>query len=574
MPASEGKRNSGGGSGSEVDIDALRVSQCIKNLIRGVEDESHPYESRSEEVFAVLIAMAAEGHTDEEMAAVMAGEIGQHIRDQSNPNKYLARQIAKAREAAADKDIARLNENHALVIVGDKTAILKEQPDGGVMFLSHVGFDNWLKNRHVVRDGKQISLAKYWLSHSQRRQYEGLVFAPGRDVPGHYNLWKGFSVKPQPGDCSKFLAHIKENVCLNDSELFGWVIGWFAHMVQKPDEKIGTALVLRGKQGTGKTIIGKVIRSLLGSHYTAVADPRYITGRFNSHLASCLLLHADEGFWAGDHAAEGKLKDLVTGDQHLIEYKGKEPIKVKNYTRLFVTGNPHWLVPAGYEERRFAVLDVGEDHMQDHAYFQAIDEEMNNGGREALLDYLLRFDLGKVNLRTIPKTSALLDQKVESLSGEQSWWLDMLTNGVLPRGCESGKNCPVRTLHNSYIEHAGRTGIRRRASETQIGTFLHRHTPGLRRHRVSCSIRRPGSGVATPTRDYAYEFPPLAECRAAFENLIQQKIDWPEQRDWLVEGRASVDDEFAAPHDTEGLFKFPGAPHTPTRGAPYPDWLN
>jgi hypothetical protein len=29
-----------------------------------------------------------------------------------------------------------------------------------------------------------------------------------------------------------------------------------------------------------------------------------------------------------------------------------------------------------------------------------------------------------------------------------------------------------------------------------------------------------------------YEFPPLAECRAAFERQIQQKIDWPEQEDW------------------------------------------
>jgi hypothetical protein len=62
--------------------------------------------------------------------------------------------------------------------------------------------------------------------------------------------------------------------------------------------------------------------------------PRYITGRFNSHLADCLLLHADEAFWAGDHAAEGKLKDLVTGHDHFIEYKGKEPVRVQNFVRL------------------------------------------------------------------------------------------------------------------------------------------------------------------------------------------------------------------------------------------------
>jgi hypothetical protein len=136
-------------------------------------------------------------------------------------------------------------------------------------------------------------------------------------------------------------------------------------------------------------------------------DPRYVTGRFNSHLVLALLLPADEGFWAGDHAAEGKIKDLVTGDFHFIEFKGREPIKIRNYVRLLVTGNPDWLVPAGMEERRFAVFDVGEDHMQDHAYFAAIEKQMNEAGREALLDYLLGFDLSTVYLPQIPKAARL-----------------------------------------------------------------------------------------------------------------------------------------------------------------------
>jgi hypothetical protein len=77
-------------------------------------------------------------------------------------------------------------------------------------------------------------------------------------------------------------------------------------------------------------------------------------------------LHADQAFWTGDRAAEGRLKDLVTGHRQPIEFKGKESIWVDNYVRLFVTGNQHWIVLAGFEERRFPLLDVGEDHMQDH----------------------------------------------------------------------------------------------------------------------------------------------------------------------------------------------------------------
>ena len=120
--------------------------------------------------------------------------------------------------------------------------------------------------------------------------------------------------------------------------------------------------------------------ALLGVHYIPVSDPRYVTGRFNKHMLSCLLMCADEGFWAGDKAAEGKIRDLVTGKHHPIELKGKEPQWVENHFRLLVLGNEDWIVPASMKERRFATLDVGADHIRDHAYFAAIDEEMNEGG--------------------------------------------------------------------------------------------------------------------------------------------------------------------------------------------------
>jgi hypothetical protein len=287
-------------------------------------------------------------------------------------------------------------------------------------------------------------------------------------------------------------------------------------------------VVIRGKMGTGKTIIGKIIGSLLGDHYVVVSDPRYVTGRFNSLLVSCLLLHADEGFWAGDRAAEGKLKDLVTGDEHFIELKGKEPIKVRNFIRLLVTGNPDWIVPAGMEERRFAVFDCGEDHIQDHSYFAAMEQEMDNGGREALLDYLLRYDLSKVDLRTIPKTDALLDQKVASLPPEKGWWLDMLQNGRLPSGCSGVSECPASLLFDHYIRHANKTGVRRRSIETQIGIFLKRVVPDLHKYEG----RDKGYGGRNEVVPI-YRFPRLGKCREKFASIMQHSFDWDEPFEWL-----------------------------------------
>ena len=201
--------------------------------------------------------------------------------------------------------------------------------------------------------------------------------------------------------------------------------------------------------------------------------------------------------------------------------------------RLLVTGNPEWLVPAGFEERRFATLDIGEARIQDAEYFAAIDAEMDNGGREALLDFLLHFDLTSVDLRAIPKTSALLDQKLSSLSPEHGWWLDTLARGELPWGVEEPARCPAFRLFDRYVRHASRHGARRRAIETQLGRFLHKHVPGLVKSEGSY-MHWKGFEMIYAT-GAVYAFPPLAECREAFAKMLQQKFKWVEKDGWSVE---------------------------------------
>jgi hypothetical protein len=535
-----------------VDIDALPVSPRIRNMIRtgeDTEDDALFADKRSERAFAVLIAMAGAGCDVGTMAAVMLDAklpIGAHVRDQRNPAEYLQRQIAKARECALHPAVAELNERYALVIAGCRATVLDEYDDAegrqALRLLPLDTFKCWYKNRTVRVGDKDVNLAELWLRHPRRRQYSDVVFAPARETPGMYNLWRGLAVKAVPGDCSKFLDHLRNNICRGNEEHFRWVVAWFAQMMQKPAEKCGTSLVLRGKQGTGKTKVGEVMGSLLGNHYTKVSEPRYITGRFNSHLVACILLFADEGFWAGDQAAEGKLKDLVTGHDQLIEFKGKEPFRVRNYVRLFVGSNENWVVPAGLEERRFAVLDVGEEHMQDGPYFAAIDEEMDNGGREALLDYLMRFDLKTVDLRSIPKTAALAEQKVNSLDPEQTWWLDVLSRGELPWGCDRPNECPTAQLTDRYVLHAQRAGARRRSSEVKLGMFLRNWAPGLVRDRDG-SWTVGTNHIFGPT----YTFPSLAICRKEFEKRAQLTPRWSDvdgdEAEWRPEPGAGGGDD-------------------------------
>jgi hypothetical protein len=447
--------------------------------------------------------------------------------------------------------IAELNKTYAVIRVVNRAAILNEHLDaeGRPTFslLSPDGFKLLLANRTADipgtdKDGNdvmiKVPLAPYWIKHRQRRQHEGIAFSPQGAPPGYFNLWNGFAVQPnQVGSCELFKQHLLDNVCDGRDDWYSWVFGWFADIFQNPASKCETALGLRGDEGVGKTIVGETFGHLLGLHYCQVADPRYVTGRFNAHLVRSLLFHCDEAFWAGDKTAEGKIKDLISGKRHPIELKGFEAFWVPNYVRVFVNGNADWIMPAGKGARRPTVLDVADTHKEDTRYFAAIVKELRSGGYERLLHELLNFDLSSVDIRHTLKTEAGLDQKIASLSAEDGWWLDILRTGQLPHLTSDAKPgvCPGQILFDHYIEHAAKQGVRRRAIETALSKFLLRIVPRLKTYPATYTIKDADNfSPAIKDRGAIYAFPSLKECRDHFAGGLHQSMEWPSPTDWTT----------------------------------------
>ncbi len=135
---------------------------------------------------------------------------------------------------------------------------------------------------------KLRSKAQIWIKSPHRRIFHDIVFNPKR--VGHYddkyNIWKGFAVEPIQGDCSLCWAHVKEIICNGKEAHYQYVRKWLAHLIQKP-WVIFTALVLRGKQGTGKGSFVEPIGKIFGSHYAPLANLDRILGRFNSSSKKC-----------------------------------------------------------------------------------------------------------------------------------------------------------------------------------------------------------------------------------------------------------------------------------------------
>ena len=436
-------------------VESLRVSQETRGLIIG----GVPKGQRSEAGMSVINALLGADYDDKtvffifnhyaigdkyrnDVGATKAEWLGAEIR---RSRQYLGRQqntprpavVAQPAQAALEDVIKELNKKHAVIMLGGKCQVLNEvydpvfnRPD--VTFSSTNDFRSFYANKKITVDPERapVSVAKLWWESPHRREYKGLVFNPEGEVEGYYNLYRGLAIEPKTGDWSLFKEHIHKVIANGDADRSKYIVAWMAQLVQQPGgERPGIAIVLRGKQGTGKGCFVTQFGKIFGSHFLHITHQDQLTGKFNNHLKNALLVFCDEGFWAGNKQAEAPLKAMITEEQIMVEPKGKDAFAVKNHIRLMAASNNAWVVPAGLEERRFFVLDVSDRHMRDRDYFQKLYQQMDSGGREAMLYDLLRYDFSGIDLRTFPRTEALMDQIVSSMSPVQKFWFERLIQG-------------------------------------------------------------------------------------------------------------------------------------------------
>jgi hypothetical protein len=468
--------------------------------------------------------------------------ISGHVLDQPRAEKYALRQIERAHEHAIDPDLRALNERFAVVTnFGGKCRIIEEVYDerlrrGTLTTLSFEDMRNaFLNQQKALGNDEFMPLAEWWLRNANRRQYDRIVFQPNEDeeINGCYNLWRGFGFDPAPGECGLFLDHIRNVLCGGDEAIYLYVLRWMARAVQRPGEAGQVAMVLKGRMGTGKSFFAKTFGRLFGRHYLAVSDSKRLVSNFNSHLRDCVVLFADEAFYAGDKKHESILKALITEDTLAIEAKGKDIEMGANCLHVIMASNEDWAVPAAMDDRRFLVLDVTDERRNAHNYFQNIQKQLDEGGYAALLDLLMKLDITKFNVRERPETSALATEKEMSLGPVESYWYECLRNGSLgllgARNDDWPKLVPRVQL---YDEVRRRSGNHFKMSNIALASiFSKKLLPRAWRDvRISGRVtwRDAQNNERTATNPIAYEIGSLAACRKHWEKRYGAPANpWP-----------------------------------------------
>jgi hypothetical protein len=474
--------------------------------------------------------------------------ISDSVIERPDWDRYARRQIERSIQNAIDPDLQKFNDRYAVILhYGNKCRIhheyFDEPTDSMVSVFTDVtsfkqGYCNQIKTT-MSDNGKPRfeKLGDWWFNNAQRRQYERVVFYPGKTIPNCLNLWKGYACESNPlGCCDLFLSHLKDIVCGGVDEYYDYFIKWLANLVQYPATAGQVAIVLRGAQGVGKGIIGKIIGSLFGRHYKYVSDPKHLIGSFNAHLRDCVFLFADEAFFAGDKKHESNLKAIITENIRTIEAKGVDAEQAPNFLHIMMASNSEWVVPAGADDRRFFVLDVKDTYKQNPEYFSPIFDQLAKDGKEKLLHHLMTMDLTDFDVRKAPKTDALKEQKSYSYSVEQAWWLTKLDQGsVYGEGIWPDRVMKMR-LYTDYLDTCESMRVYRPMNQIAFGRMFIRLTGGLVDATKLLFIQTDDG------RKTAYELPKLAELREAWDR-IYAPYDWPKEPD-IMEIIQQEDDQF------------------------------
>lgn len=445
------------------------------------------------------------------------------VIDKLNDVSQEKEDLEAAPDTEKDAIVEELNLKHAFVHT-DASYILTEKPHAflrGVMDFvleSRQSFLHAYENQKV--DSKNTK-AHIWLSHPLRRSFpNGITFEPSTTghTNGFYNLWGGFAYSPKQGSCELFKAHIQNVICSGNSSYFEYVWKWCAYVFQHPD-RVHTALLLMGSQGTGKGVFVKALGALFGKHFIHLDSVERLVGNFNFHMKNAVLVFADEAVWGGNRKDVGRLKAMITEELALIEPKGKDSIPIRNFRHFIFSSNEDWPVHLDRDDRRFFVLKVSDGHKEDFNYFEGIAEELRNGGYSALLHELLNTDIVGYDPRQMPFNIDSFSVKLKSAPTSEQYLFEALRAGcfdignVSPSGEFPNGTILKSSLYTDYSCWCSRQGLKPEMQESFSKALL-RTIPEVDTARSrQCSDNK--------SRKYVYIFPNLDESRKGFEKIFK-----------------------------------------------------
>jgi phage/plasmid-associated DNA primase len=147
-------------------------------------------------------------------------------------------------------------------------------------------------------------------------------------------------------------------LCNDSEESYSWMNKRIAHALTKPTDRVPTAIILQGAQGSGKNTFTDFILRPLFQYNTKIITQRDIDMNFDSHyMFQTQLVIANEVINVENKfTLPNKLKTYISEDSIMINPKGRDARQVENYTFFVFTTNEISPIKLDKDNRRYTVI--------------------------------------------------------------------------------------------------------------------------------------------------------------------------------------------------------------------------
>ena len=255
-----------------------------------------------------------------------------------------------------------------------------------------------------------------------------------------YNKWIGFKkeiiqapkIDHPEKYCPMVLRLLWQYGVSEYKEQYDLLLNYMAHMVQKPWEKPGWAVLLHGKEGSGKDTIARILGKMI--HHTQwieIGDHEFKDRHFNDWRNGRLLVNVTEftGLPTKDTA---HVYQIIEAPEARISTKYLPTYTTKSIERVILTSNNPEAIKAKADTRRFFVPTFNDEMGMDHGdneerkaykrnYWNTLYAEIGTNDVSiitpaiiAFYQHLLARDISSFNVKDPKLETHALEEMIES----------------------------------------------------------------------------------------------------------------------------------------------------------------
>jgi hypothetical protein len=329
---------------------------------------------------------------------------------------------------------------------------------------------------------KKTPFIDWWITQQDLREYDGFDFIPENKITDKLQYWDGISEenfnsfrgyskkcflkrplsKDEKMEKLEPWLEIVHELCGGVKEHTDAYLNYLAHMIQKPNEKVPVAFVIKSAQGVGKNMTLEPIGKILNEYFISSGNIDDFVGDYANGFFQKILVNLNEcqmtkkGF---DY--EGRIKAFITEDTSSLNEKHEKRRTVRNIARLIIfTNKPNPLaMDVKTINRRFFVFQSTEEFlgMEDEFWTERLELFSSDEFVAILYDFLNTRDISNAKWKPII-TPAYIEMCSQFIPLEVLFLEDFFTYGE-----HSMDNNLIKSdaLYRYYVSFAERMGVKK-----------------------------------------------------------------------------------------------------------------